>query len=210
MKKIVMMTSMFAVLGTSAIAETRWFVGGDSGYASPVMSDTLEDLVDEDFLKENNGSVSVSLIGGMRFGDVDKVYNGGVSVKLSYMPDIISVKDGSELPYYLDGELDFTTLYVSYDNYVRLSGDEKYRTDLVASIGLGYGWIEETVHVDGYVPVSLDDDGMLVSFRLGVEKETVVEGLSLQAGFNVIALNADDDADLQGSFGFDFGVKYTF
>lgn len=210
MKKIVMMTSMFAVLGTSAIAETRWFVGGDLGYASPVMSDTLEDLVDEDFLKENNGSVSVSLIGGMRFGDVDKVYNGGVSVKLSYMPDIISVKDGSELPYYLDGELDFTTLYVSYDNYVRLSGDEKYRTDLVASIGLGYGWIEETVHVDGYVPVSLDDDGMLVSFRLGVEKETVVEGLSLQAGFNVIALNADDDADLQGSFGFDFGVKYTF
>lgn len=210
MKKIVMMTSMFAVLGTSAIAETRWFVGGDLGYESPVMSDTLEDLVDEDFLKENNGSVSVSLIGGMRFGDVDKVYNGGVSVKLSYMPDIISVKDGSELPYYLDGELDFTTLYVSYDNYVRLSGDEKYRTDLVASIGLGYGWIEETVHVDGYVPVSLDDDGMLVSFRLGVEKETVVEGLSLQAGFNVIALNADDDADLQGSFGFDFGVKYTF
>lgn len=210
MKKIVMMTSMFAVLGTSAIAETRWFVGGDLGYASPVMSDTLEDLVDEDFLKENNGSVSVSLMGGMRFGDVDKVYNGGVSVKLSYMPDIISVKDGGELPYYLDGELDFTTLYVSYDNYVRLSGDEKYRTDLVASIGLGYGWIEETVHVDGYVPVSLDDDGMLVSFRLGVEKETVVEGLSLQAGFNVIALNADDDADLQGSFGFDFGVKYTF
>ena len=209
MKKIFVTTSLLSILSMPAMAEVKWFVGGGLGYATPVLSDTLDELIDEDYLKDDSGTLSFNLMGGMRFGERDKIYNGGVSATYSYMADLAQVKDGYYSPYYIDGALDFSTLYISYDNYIRLSGDSEYRTDFVASVGLGMGWISESVTSGGYT-ASLEDDGLIFVLKFGFITETTVEGLGLYANMNIVGLNAEDEADLQGSVGFDFGVKYTF
>lgn len=209
MKKIFLTTSLLSILSMPAMAEVKWFVGGGLGYATPVLSDTLDDLIDEDYLKDDSGTFSFNLMGGMRFGEHDKIYNGGVSANYSYMPDLVRVQDGYHSPYYIDGTLDFSTLYISYDNYIRLSGDFENRTDFVASVGLGMGWISESVTSGGYT-ASLEDEGLIFVLKFGFVTETKIEGLGLYANMNIVGLNAEDEADLQGSVGFDFGVKYTF
>lgn len=209
MKKIFLTTSLLSILSMPAMAEVKWFVGGGLGYATPVLSDTLDELIDEDYLKDDSGTLSFNLMGGMRFGERDKIYNGGVSATYSYMADLVQVKDGYYSPYFIDGTLDFSTLYFSYDNYIRLSGDSEYRTDFVASVGLGMGWISESVTSGGYT-ASLEDEGLIFILKFGFVTETKIEGLGLYANMNIVGLNAEDEADLQGSVGFDFGVKYTF
>lgn len=147
---------------------------------------------------------------GMRFGEQDKIYNGGVSATLSYMPDLGQLKDGDASPLYMDAELDFTTLYLSYDNYIKLSGDSKYRTDFIASVGLGYGWLEESLSIKGYGNETFDDDAMVLVLKFGFGGETKFAGLGWNVMLNMTVPNAEDDADLQGSYGVDFGVRYTF
>lgn len=209
MKKIILTTGLLSVLTAPAFAQVKWFVGGGLGYAAPVFSDIVDDLVDEHYLEDESGTLAFNLMGGMRFGDHDKIYNGGVSAHYSYMADLGHMTDDYNNPYYMDATLDFSTFYFSYDNYIRVSGDSEYRTDFIASIGLGMGWMSENLTSGGYYE-EYEDDGMLVSLKFGFGGETKVEGLGWKAALNYIFLNAEEDADLQGSVGFDIGVSYTF
>lgn len=209
MKKLFLTTGLLSVLSVPAFAEVNWFVGGGLGYMSPVFSDIVDDLIDEHVYKDKSGTVAFNLAGGMRFGEYDKIYNGGVSAHYSYMADLGHLKDDYNNLYYVDATLDFSTVYFSYDNYIRVSGDSKYRTDFIASIGLGMGWIKENI-VSGSYHEEYEDDAMLLSFKFGFGGETKIEGLGWNAALNYIVPNADDDADLQASVGFDIGITYTF
>ena len=209
MKKIFLTTGLLSVLSAPAMAETKWFIGGGLGYMEPVFSDLVDDSIDDHFFEDDSGTMSFNLTGGMRFGEYEKVYNGGVSATFSYMPNLGDLSDGNNNPYYMDATIDFSTFYVTYDNYIRVSGDAKYRTDFIASIGLGMGWLDEDL-TSGVYHESYEDDGMLIVLKLGFGGETVVQGLSWNATLNAIAINAEDDADLQGAGGFEFGLKYTF
>lgn len=210
MKKLFLTTGLLSVLSMPALAETKWFVGGSLGYAAPVFSDLIDNQIDDDFWKDDSGTLAMSLTGGMRFGDYNKIYNGGVSATFSYIPELGKLSDGDANPLYMDAELDFSTLYVSYDNYVRLSGDSKCRTDFIASVGLGFGWLEETLKVPGYGSESYDDNAALVVLKLGLGGDFVWDGWGWMATVSFIGLNAEDNADLQGSYSIDFGLKYTF
>lgn len=210
MKKLFLTSALLSVMAMPALAETKWFVGANVGYAEPVFSDVVDDQIDNDFWKDESGTVALSMTAGMRFGEHDKIYNGGVSATLSYMPDLGQLKDGDASPLYMDAELDFTTLYLSYDNYIKLSGDSKYRTDFIASVGLGYGWLEESLSIKGYGNETFDDDAMVLVLKFGFGGETKFSGLGWNVMLNMTVPNAEDDADLQGSYGIDFGVRYTF
>ena len=209
MKKIFLTTGLLSILSVPAMADVNWFVGGGLGYALPVYSDDVYDLIDDHFYEDNSGTISFNVMGGMRFGEQEKIYNGGISATYSYMLDLGMLKEDYNNPYYVDGTLDFSTLYITYDNYIRVSGDSQYRTDFVASLGLGMGWMSEELRSGSYYE-KYEDDGLLLVMKFGFTGETIVEGLGWNAGLSIIALNAEDDADLQGSVSFDFGVTYTF
>lgn len=209
MKKLFLTTGLLSILSVSAMADVKWFVGGGVGYSAPVFSDDVDDLIDEHFLEDNSGTIAFNLTGGMRFGESEKIYNGGVSAAYSYMPDLGKLEDDYRNPYYMDASLDFSTLYITYDNYIRLSGDFKYRTDFVASIGLGMGWLAEDLKSGSYYE-NYEDEGLVFVMKFGFTGETKYEGLGWDVNMNIVSLNAEDDADLQASVGFNVGVRYTF
>lgn len=211
MKKIFLVTVLSSFLAVPAFADTNFFVGAGLGAAVPVYSDVLDNQIENGFWNDNSGSVDLALLAGVRFGGYDSIYNGGVSANLSYMPDLGNLTYGVANSYDMNAELDFTRFYISYDNYIRLSGsDSKYRTDFIVSLGLGYGWVEENLEVPGILYEYYKDSGLLVDLKLGFGGETVVKGLGWFANFDMFVLNAEEDADLQGGVGFDVGVKYTF
>ena len=211
MKKLVLMTGILSVLSAPAMAAPKWYIGANIGYAAPVLSDDLEDLIDDDFFANDSGTLLTSLTGGMRFGQHDKIYNGGVSLTLSYMPKILDLTDGDTNPYYMDVNGDLTALYASYNNYIRISGESKCRTDFIISLGFGHAWLKETLNIeDGYYRESISDNGMMAALKIGFGGETVFDGLGWNLMVNFIGLNAKDDADIQGAYSFDFGLTYTF
>ena len=210
MKKMFLTSGLLVVLTAPAMAETKWFVGANVGYADAVFSDELDDQIDEDIWKDKSGTISMALNGGMRFGGHDKIYNGGIGATLAYMPGIGNLSDGVANPYYMTADMDFTALYVSYDNYIRLSGDAVCRTDFMFSLGLGHGWVKESLKVRELGQASMDDHGLITVLKIGFGGETIYGGLGWNVMANIIVPNADDDADFQGSFGIDFGLRYTF
>ena len=209
MKKLLMLPVLLTAVSVPAMADVKWFVGGGLGYAEPAFSDAVNDLIDDHVFKDESGTLNFSLMGGMRFGEQKKIYNGGVSANYSYMSDLGHLKEDYNSAYYIDATLDFSTMYFAYDNYIRVSGDAKYRTDFVASFGLGMGWIKEDL-VSGSYFESYEDDGLVFVMKFGFTGETVVEGLGWYASMNLVIPNTDEDHDFQGAGSFDVGVKYTF
>jgi len=209
MKKIFLMTGIMSVLSAPAMAETKWFIGANIGYAGPVLSDDIEDAIDEDFFEDDSGTFIGAFTGGMRFGAFDKFYNGGVSLTWAYMPDLVRVSDGDKSPVYIDGEGDLTTLYITYDNYIKISDNPKSRTDFIASVGLGNAWVKERLTVKGYGGEDFSDSGAMAILKLGFG-ETIVNGIGWNIMASFIGLNAEDDVDIQGAYSIDFGLKYTF
>ncbi len=209
MKKIFLTTGLLSVLVMPAMAETKWFVGAGVGYAEPVFSDNVDDLIDDDYLDDNSGTLSLALTAGMRFGEYEKIYNGGVSLTWQNMSGLGELTDGPMSAYALEADLDFMALYLTYDNYIRISGDAKCRTDFIISVGLGQGWVKETLD-DGYARGTYEDDGWGVILKFGFGGETVVQGLRWSVLASVMAPDVDDDDDFQGSAGFEFGLTYTF
>ena len=46
MRKLFLATGLLSVLSMPAMADVKWFVGGGMGYAAPVFSDDVDDLID--------------------------------------------------------------------------------------------------------------------------------------------------------------------
>lgn len=219
MRNLFLTTGLLSILAMPAMAETKLFLGMNVGFAGPVFSDDVEDMIDEDFYKSDSGTGTMSGVFGLRFGERSSVYNGGVSATLSYMPQVGHITDGPNfvvedpygyLYYDMNDKIDFTTLYFAYDNYIRLSGNEGRRLDFVFSFGFGHSWVSESMTVYGYGKDTYSDDGGMGVLKFGLNGETAVDGLDWNMNLNFIGLNADDDFDLQGVYSIDFGLRYTF
>ncbi len=220
MRKLFLTTGLLSILAMPAMAETKLFLGMKVGFAGPVFSDDVEDSIDDDILKSDGVTITWSGVFGLRFGEHSSVYNGGVSATLSYMPQVGHLTAGPNFiledsygNFYrvnMDGKIDLTTLYFTYDNYIRLSGNEGRRLDFVFSFGLGHAWVNESVKVYGYGKETMSDNGAAGVLKFGLNGETAVEGLGWNVSLNFIGLNADDDFDLQGAYSIDFGLRHTF
>lgn len=219
MRNLFLTTGLLSILAMPAMAETKLFLGMNVGFAGPVFSDEVEDYIDDDIFKSDSGTVTMSGVLGLRFGERSNVYNGGVSATLSYMPQVGHITDGPNFilediygnHYYdMNGKIDLTTLYFTYDNYIRLSGDEGRRLDFVFSFGFGHAWVNESVTIYRYGKDTVSDNGAVGVLRFGLNGETAVDGLGWNVNLNFIGLNADDDFDLQGAYSIDFGLRYTF
>lgn len=215
MKKLFLTTGLLSILTMPAMADLKWFVGANIGYAGPTFSDDINDSIDDDTFEDDSGGVVLSVSGGMRFGAREHIYNGGVTTTLSYMPTLGDIVNGSD--WYdnstFEGTMDLTTLYFSYDNYIRLSGDSEHRSDFVISVGFGHAWVSETAKLTEYYYTdeeSVSDDGAMGVLKLGLVSETSINGLGWNVMLTLIGLNASDKADLQGAYSIDFGLRYTF
>ena len=215
MRKLLLTTGLLSILTMPAMADLKWFVGANIGYAGPTFSDDINDFIDDDAFEDDSGGVALSVSGGMRFGLRENIYNGGVTATLSYMPTVGKVKSGLDWydNYTFEGTVDLTTLYFSYDDYTRLSGDSEHRSDFVISVGFGHAWVSETTKLTEYYYTdekSVSDDGAMGVLKLGLVSETSINGLGWNVMLTLIGLNASAKVDLQGACSIDFGLRYTF
>ena len=135
MKTNLFLTSSAAVLLSLTAAnavEFNPFIGANMGIAGTNYSNEAEDLYAVADLPSDFFAFGIE--GGVRFGDYNKIYNGGVTLNLD-MTDKEKIREK-----FSDTKLaNIKTFAMSatYDNYLRLSGDKTSRIDLVLGAGLG-------------------------------------------------------------------------
>ncbi len=223
MKKIVTI-GVLSILTAPAMAQTKWFVDGGVGYTRPVLANWLEGFIDEYAAQDNRNMLAFEFGSGVRFYNKDKIFNWGTGLYLSHKLHLGNIsggglfyEDGYDFStFYMEASMDVTTLYWVYDNYLRVSDNER-RVDFVASLGFGTSWFQwkgkQELNERNYTDeISLFETGRYALFvlKFGIEGETGVDGLWMNLLFNIDAPIVSDDDSWQRSFGVSYGMKYLF
>lgn len=205
MKTKIMLTSAAALLVSVAGAnafEYRPFAGLTMGIQHVVYTDSMQD--------HESGTGAIDLPnnffvfgaeGGVRFGNYNAIYNGGLTIsatKTTYS-DVETKFSSTRV-----ASTDMFNISATYDNYFRISGDKTSRIDLVLGAGLG----AMAVHVD---PVGFDDEtkwSFAPEFKVGMDFE-LTHNVTLSANARMfIPTRAHYTMDTAYVFG--GAVKYMF
>lgn len=213
---------MASVAGANA-AEIKPFVGLSLGlqelaYSSEVKKEA--DGFDEAGIYQGADAVyemptdfiDFGVAAGVRFGAHNQIYNGGFTVNA----DWTSSSDVKTKLFDLKlAEISTQQYSVTYDNYIRLSGDKARRIDLV--LGLGAGTIGETMKLSDLMKLEAIAAGEktedkewspTIVFKVGADFE-VTKHLYIDASTRFI-LPTRSHPDIRTSYIFGGTVKYLF
>lgn len=140
---------LLSVAGANAMT-IRPFVGATMGLGGVIYSSAAKDLQTLNSFDFPNDFFVFGVETGARFGEYNKIYNGGFSLNFdkstkSNVTDTFS--DAKR------AEFDLMDLSATYDNYIRISGDKASRIDLVLGAGIG----ESNYKID-YVDALVNDE----------------------------------------------------
>ena len=204
MKSNIVLTSAAALLvsvaGASAL-EYRPFVGLSMGIQGAIYSSDAKDIeraANIDFPKD---FFAFGVVGGVRAGGYEDIYNGGITLsatKSTYskvQKKYVDIRAASA---------DLFDISVSYDNYIRISGDKANRIDLVFGAGMGAA----AYHMD---PVKGGSDtvwSFAPELKIGMDFE-LTKSITLSATFRTI-FPTNPNHNLNASYFAGGSVKYLF
>ena len=137
MKSQIMLSGIAALLvsvaGANAL-EYRPFVGATMGLQGSVYSGVAKDLERTAGIDLPTDFFAFGIEGGVRAGGYNQIYNGGLTLNATKT----TYSDAEDkLTHARDARIDMFNIGVTYDNFVRISGDKEARIDLVLGAGLG-------------------------------------------------------------------------
>ena len=202
--KIVLLTSISALLVSVAGAnafEYRPFVGVSMGIQGAAYSDDGEDLERVAAIDLPTDFFAFGIETGVRAGAYDDIYNGGITLsatKTTYskvQQKYVEDKAGDE---------DLLNISMTYDNYIRISGDKESRIDLV--LGAGFGTM--AYHYDAKNGGSDTVWSFAPEFKVGLDFG-LTHSVILSANFRAI-LPTRDHYEFDLSYIAGGSVKYLF
>ena len=190
-----------SVSGANAL-EYRPFVGLTVGMQSNVYSDYAKDIERIGPFDLPSDFFAFGVESGVRFGAYKDIYNGGLTVsatKTTYSEVQQKYSDDRV------ASLDMFNISMTYDNYIRISGDKTSRIDLVLGAGAG----AMATHND---PVG-DDSETKWSFapevKVGMDFE-LTHNVTLSASARAFIPTRSHHYELDMSYMVGGAVKYLF
>jgi len=204
MKSKIVLTSAAALLvsvaGANAL-EYRPFVGATLGLQGAVYSDHAKDIERAAHIDFPTDFFVFGLETGVRAGAYNEIYNGGVTFSVTKT----TYSDVKEK--YVDTRVasaDLFNMAITYDNYIRISGDKDSRIDLV--LGAGFGTM--AYHIDPVGEKSETIWSVAPEFKVGMDFQ-LTENVTLAAtGRAIIPTRSHYDMDMSYIVG--GAVKYLF
>ena len=198
MKKIFMTMPCLALAltGFSAnAADIKPFVGGNLAINGVSYSDDLDDLCDELGIELPESFMGLGLEAGIKFA-ADRIYNAALTFSYDYVFDETIESDES---YWYRPEIGFSSISVTYDNYLRVSGNAEYRQDIV----LGGGLANATERVAGE-----KSDEIRIVFKIGYNRQ-ISEFADLYFNGRCF-IPTDSDSEVDAFFNANMGVRFVF
>ena len=204
MKSNIVLTSMTALLvsvaGANAL-EYRPFVGATLGLQGAVYSDDAKDYERIMRVDLPTDFFAFGIETGVRAGAYSHIYNGGITLSATK-----TTYSKVQRKYVEDkaGDEDLFNIAVTYDNYIRISGDKASRIDLV--LGAGFGTM--AYHYDAKNGGSDTVWSFAPEFKVGLDFG-LTQSVVLSANFRAI-LPARDHYEFDMSYIAGGAVKYLF
>jgi len=137
MKSKIILTSATALLVSAAGAnalEYKPFVGATMGFQGPVYSAAAEDLERVRSMDLPTDFFVFGIETGVRAGSYFDIYNGGITLSATK-----STYSKAQYKYVEErfASADLFNISMTYDNYLRISGDKDNRIDFVIGVGFG-------------------------------------------------------------------------
>lgn len=204
MKSNIILSGMAAVLvsvaGANAL-EYRPFVGATMGFQGGAYSDSAKDVERIAHIDFPTDFFMFGVETGVRAGGYNQIYNGGITLsatKTTYS------KIHNKYSEKTVANMDLLNLSVSYDNYIRISGDKSSRIDLV--LGAGFGTM--AAHIDARGDGSDTYWSVAPEVKAGMDFE-LTQNVTLSATGRVI-IPTRSDYDFAVSYIIGGTVKYVF
>ncbi len=204
MKSNIVLTSVAALLvsvaGANAL-EYRPFVGVSMGVQGAIYSSDAKDIERASAIDFPTDFFAFGMETGVRAGGYKDIYNGGIT--LSATKSTYSKVQKK----YVDtraASADLFDVSVSYDNYIRISGDKANRIDLVLGAGLG----ATAYHMDVVGGDSETVWSFAPEFKVGMDFE-LTKSITLSASFRTI-FPTNENHELNASYFAGGSVKYLF
>lgn len=203
MKSSIVLTSAAALLvsaGANAL-EYKPFVGATLGLQGAIYSDVAKNLEKTDKFDFPTDFFVFGLNAGVRAGSYFDIYNGGVTLSATK-----STYSSAEKKFVDERVASMDTFNVSmtYDNYLRISGDKESRIDVV--LGAGFGSM--ATHYDGFGSGSHTKWSFAPELKVGLEFE-LSEHVLLSADFRTI-FPTRPHYEINTTYIVGGGVKYLF
>lgn len=204
MKSQIILTGAAALLVSVAGAnamEYRPFVGATIGFQGLSYSNSAKDFERLARIDLPSDFFAFGVETGVRAGGYNQIYNGGLTLsatKTTYS----DVQD--KYTSVREAETDMFNIAMTYDNFIRISGDKASRIDLVLGAGIG----TMAYHV---APIVGDSDtawSVAPEFKAGLEFE-LTRNIKLSANARVI-VPTRSNYDIDTTYIFGGTVKYMF
>lgn len=204
MKSKIVLTSAAALLASVAGAnawEYKPFVGAMIGMQGTVYSETAKEIERVGQFDYPSDFFVFGLETGVRIGSYFDIYNGGVTLSATKSTYSNAKQKYVEERY---SSIDNFNISMTYDNYIRISGDKDNRIDLV--IGAGFGTMATHAAIAGFE--SQTRWSFAPELKLGLDFE-LAEHVILSANFrSIFPTRPHYEEDVSYIVG--GGVKYIF
>ena len=205
MKSNILLTSLAGLLVISGVnaMQIKPFVGATMGFQGVSYSNEMEKIMREAQADLPDDFFTYGIEGGVRFGEHNKIYNGGISLNAD------ATSAGNIENKFTNAKLaDVTTFNLSatYDNYFRISGDKIKRIDLV--MGAGFGTMNYDINFKDAMTKDETIYSPTVAFKLGLDFE-LTKYLTLSATTRLF-LPTRSHYDIETTYVVGGAVKYMF
>ena len=203
MKSSIVLTSAAALLisaGANAL-EYKPFVGVTLGMQGSVYSESAKAVERDNHFDYPTDFFVFGIDTGIRAGSYFDIYNGGVTLSVTK-----STYSDAKQKFVEEraGSMDTFNISMTYDNYLRISGDKQSRIDVV--FGAGFGTMAR--HYDVVGGESQTRWSFAPELKAGLEFE-LAEHVILSANFRTI-IPTRPHYEFDASYIVGGGIKYIF
>jgi len=204
-----------ALMGFSANAiDIKPFVGGNLAINGVAYSDDTEEVTDDLGIDLPDAFFGLGFEAGVKFA-TDNLYNAAITFAYDYAFSADADIDSYAEDYVSSSEIGFSALSVTFDNYLRVSGNAKHRQDIVLGVGLANA--TERAKIDftplakttyGLSDMEGDDDGTALVLKVGYNYQISDQADWYLNGRWFIPTNSDSDVD--ALFNASAGIRLVF
>lgn len=152
--------------------------------------------------------------GGVKFAN-DTIYNCGITLAYDYTFDTKATIHSNAKPYIQSLTFGLSSFSATFDNYIRISGEEEHRQDIV--LGLGIASMTERVKLtptsfgiyEGLTPINETGSGGATVLKIGYNENFGKFDIYTNLRFFFPGDN-EDEKDIQTILQFNFGARYIF
>ena len=202
------------LVANSAMAtEIKPFIGANLAINGVVWSHDAERATEDMGIDLPEAFLGLGLEMGVKFVN-DNIYNAGLIFAYDYAFNSKAKLDSNIKDYYYKVTTGFSSIAITFDNYIRVSGEKAHRKDVVVGIGLARGTERISMkttyygYTSGLEDIDDDDDGTFILLKAGYNHQLSDNVDFYTNGRAFIPTAGDGDVDV--IFNLSAGLRFVF